>query len=167
MNFIIRVSAFLLITVVMMLNAIAINPVLTKELDRSAYYTAMASNDVVLIDKELKAIQESSIKEKDGFEGALLMKRAGLATKVKQKLAFFKEGHQKLESSIATNVDNAELHFLRLMIQENAPKVLNYNKDMIKDKKEVLKSYKNLPAEVQKIITEYSKTSKIITLKDL
>ena len=60
----------------------------------------MASDNLQEINTQLAFISTSSINEKEAYEGALLMKKAGLVTKAKEKLSLFKAGRLKLEASI-------------------------------------------------------------------
>ena len=138
-----------------------------QSFDKSSFYVAMASGDIAAIDAQLSILQESPIKEKEAYEGALLMKKAGLLSKPKEKLNIFKSGYIKLESSIAKDSGNTEYHFLRLTIQEHAPKVVKYYKDQEKDSQYIYKSFKSLSPVVQKAILDYSKHSKILQAKDL
>ncbi|MCH5715884.1 hypothetical protein [Niabella hibiscisoli] len=49
------------------------------------------------------------------------------------------------------------------MIQENAPKIVGYNKNITDDAKLVKASLKSLPEVVQKAVLSYSKTSKALS----
>lgn len=130
--------------------------------DRSAFYNAMASDNLQEINTQLAIISTSSINEKEAYEGALLMKKAGLVTKAKEKLSLFKAGRLKLEASIKKNSNNTEFVFLRLIIQEHAPKMVKYNADIEKDSLQIRANYKSLPPVVQQAITDYSKKSKVL-----
>ena len=92
--------------------------------DKTAFYSAMATNDVNSINSQLNIVKTSSINEKEAYEGALLMKKAGLVTSPKEKLSLFKAGRLKLEAAIKKDKENAEFSFLRLIIQEHAPKIV-------------------------------------------
>jgi len=131
--------------------------------DKETYYKVFASKDLTLISGELKSIQSADFAEKDAFEGALLMKKASLLSSPKDKLSTFKAGHSKLEQAIHSNSNNTEYRFLRLMIQENAPKFLGYNKEIDSDKKNIVSNYKSLPTVVKQAIVNYSKTSSVLT----
>ncbi len=133
-----------------------------KILDRSAFYSAMASDKLEEINVQLNNLKSSSASDKEAFEGALLMKKAGLVAKTKDKLSLFKEGRKKLEALIKRDNDNIEYCFLRLIIQEHAPKALNYKDDIDHDSKLIRSGYKNLPAVVQQAIADYSKKSKAL-----
>ena len=82
------------------------------------------------------------------------------------KLNIFKEGHRKLEAVIKKDNMNAELRFLRLIIQENAPGILGYKSDLKQDSELIKKSFTDLPQVVQQAIIDYSKKSKILNPSD-
>lgn len=130
--------------------------------DKSAFYSAMASDNIQAIDLQLDIIKSASFAEKEGYEGALLMKKAGLVTKAKEKLSLFKAGRTKLEASIKKDNTNTEFVFLRLIIQEHAPKMVKYNDDIEADSQQIKKNLKSLSPVVQKAISDYSKNSKVL-----
>src|SRR5450432_714106 len=137
---------------------------LPPTLNKQAFYKAMAENNKALVDSQLSILHSAYYKNKEAFEGALLMKKAGLGGSALSKLHLFKEGRKKLEATISQDPDNAEYRFLRLMIQENAPGFLGYQNDLNKDSEFIRKSYKSLPEAVQHAIAEYNKKSKILKL---
>jgi hypothetical protein len=130
--------------------------------DKSAFYAAMASEKISDINEQLVLVRSSSFNEKEAYEGALLMKKAGLVEKAKEKLSLFKSGRIKLEAAIKREGSNAEYSFLRLIIQEHAPKIVKYRDDLDADATLVRSNYRNLPPVVQKAIAEYSKKSKFL-----
>lgn len=129
--------------------------------DKSAFYSAMASNDLETVNTQLGIVKAASINEKEAYEGALLMKKAGMVNKVKEKLSLFKAGRSKLESSIKKG-GNAEFNFLRLIIQEHAPKALDYRKDIEIDVSAIRSNFKSLAPAVQQAINDYSKKSRVL-----
>lgn len=131
--------------------------------DKGNYYAVFSTNNLKSVSEELKTIQMSNFDKKEAFEGALLMKKAQLVPHPPQKLSLFKEGSKKLETAIKNSPNNAEYHFLRFMIQENAPSFLGYNSNLQEDKKIIVTYYKSLEAPVQQAIKNYSKTSKLLT----
>lgn len=132
--------------------------------DKSAFYSAMASDNMEAVNSQLSVIKTSSINDKEAYEGALLMKKAGLVAKAKEKLSLFKAGRLKLESAIKKDKENAEFSFLRLIIQEYAPKIVDYNNNMQTDVAAIRSNYKTLPPVVQQAISDYSKKSKVLKL---
>jgi len=137
-----------------------------QSFDRKEFYAVMASGDSKTIDGQISLLKDWDSEEKPAFEGALLMKKAGLKGGAGKKLNLFKDGHRKLEAAIKKDDDNAEYRFLRLMVQEHAPGILWYKDDLKKDSAYIRQSYKKLPAEVQRAIADYSKTSKVLNPGD-
>ncbi len=130
--------------------------------DRSAFYAAMASSDLDEIDAQFLAVKGSSFAEKEAYEGALMMKKSGMLTRAKDKLSLFKAGRLKLEASITKDKENAEFRFLRIIIQEHAPKIVNYRSELEKDSQLIRANYKSLPPIVQQAIADYSKRSSVL-----
>jgi len=134
--------------------------------DRQAYYQAMSLDKLNLINEQLDKLNTASIPGKDAYEGAMTMKKAGLNGNPDKKLRLFKSGHRKLEAAIHKDSNNVEFRFLRLMIQEHAPGVLGYKGSLKTDSDYIHRSYKTLSKELQVIILDYSKKSKILKLGD-
>lgn len=132
------------------------------DFDKTAFYSAMASTDINTVNKQLQIIKSSSINEKEAYEGALLMIKAGLINKVKEKLSLFKTGRSKLEAAIKKDKDNAEYSFLRLIIQEHAPKIVEYRYNIETDISIIRSGFKTLAPVVQQAIQDYSKKSKVL-----
>ncbi|HEY0244228.1 MAG TPA: hypothetical protein VGC01_01585 [Mucilaginibacter sp.] len=139
---------------------------LLVKFDKAAFYAIIKSGNKDEIDNELTLVTASSIPEKEGYEGFLLMRKAGLIGKPAEKLKLFKAGRIKLETAIAGDEENVEYHFLRLIIEEKAPKIVKYHNDLETDKEIIINAYKNLPAVVQQAIIDYSKTSKVLHATD-
>lgn len=134
--------------------------------DRANFYSIMATGKLKAVNEELETVRASEVKEKFAYEGALLMRKAGLMKIPAEKLHFFKLGYIKLEGAISASPENIEYHFLRLTIQENAPHIVKYYHQIAEDKAIVIKEFKNLPADVREAVREYSKTSKVLTPQD-
>ncbi|MBL7703690.1 MAG: hypothetical protein JNM14_15680 [Ferruginibacter sp.] len=130
--------------------------------DKEAFYNAMAASDINSINNQLNIIKAASINEKEAYEGALLMKKAGLVTKAQEKLSLFKQGRSKLEAAIKKDKDNAEFSFLRLIIQEHAPKVVEYRNNINADVLAIRSNFKTLHPVVQQAINDYTKKSKVL-----
>ena len=128
--------------------------------DKSAFYAAMASDNMEAINSQLTIVKTSSINEKEAYEGAMLMKKAGLITSAKEKINLFKAGRIMLEAAIKKNKENVEFSFLRLIIQEHAPKIVNYDDNIKTDVAAIRSNYKTLHPVVQQAISDYSKKSK-------
>ncbi|HXD91785.1 MAG TPA: hypothetical protein VNX01_01160 [Bacteroidia bacterium] len=136
---------------------------LAQKFDKAAFYQVMETKDSIKINQQLESLQNTSIKEKQAYEGALLLKKAGVIASKKDKLATFKLGKRKLENALEKDSSNTEYHFLRLMTQENAPKILGYHANLEKDNIYIRKNYKTLSAVLQQAILGYSKQSKTLS----
>ena len=132
-------------------------------LAREEFYEAMASDKLELVSHQQEIAKSAGYA---GFEGALLMKKAGLVKKAGDKLSLFKSGHKLLDGAIKKDESNAELRFLRLMIQEHSPGRLHYKGDIDKDTALIKEKFSELHPEARKAIIQYSKTSKVLKPSD-
>jgi len=133
-----------------------------QKFEKSVFYNVMASGDLDAVNTEITIVQDAESNHKEGYEGALLMKKAGLLAKPKQRLKFFKEGRIKLETALLADNENTEFHFLRLAIEEHAPKIVKYHADIENDKLIIQKNFKGLSPVVQRAILDYCKNSKVL-----
>ncbi len=136
-----------------------------RDFNKSIFYTTLSAESIADIDIQLRILNESFIAEKEAYEGALLMKKSGLLTKPKDKISLFKNGRLKLESSILNDPDNTEYHFLRLIIQEHAPKIVKYRKELKEDSTLIRTQFKNLSTILQQVILDYCKKSTILKIQ--
>jgi len=137
-----------------------------QKFEKAEFYEVMKSGTLDAITNELEAIKAAPEKEREGYEGALLMKKAGLLKKPKDRLKFFKQGRIKLETALLADPENTEFHFLRLAIEERAPKIVKYHSDIEKDKAIVIKNFKSQPPAVRHAILDYSENSKMLHKED-
>jgi hypothetical protein len=137
-----------------------------QSFDKAAFYHIMASGDLDAVNDELNLLSEKPSPERSAYEGALLMRKAGLLAMPGEKLRSFKAGRIKLESALVKDSANVEYHFLRLIIQEHAPGIVKYSKELQKDGSFIRQNFKALPAAVQNAIIDYSKHSKTLRPED-
>ncbi|MEO7313045.1 MAG: hypothetical protein ABIX01_21845 [Chitinophagaceae bacterium] len=130
--------------------------------NRSAFYSVLATGTASDIETQLNVVNGSAITEKEAYTGTLLMKKAELVAKAKDKLKFFKSGRSKLEASILKDIENTEYRFLRLIIQEHAPKVVKYRGEVAEDSQLIRSNFKSLSPSLQEVIIDYSKKSKVL-----
>lgn len=133
---------------------------------KAEYYKAFSSSDTILLNNQLKFFASSKIQEKEAYIGALLMKKASLVSSLIEKLSLFKRGRVLLEDAISKEKQNAEYRFLRIMIQENCPSILMYNKNIEEDKKLIKINYNKLNIDVKNAIIDYSKVSEVIKINE-
>jgi hypothetical protein len=127
----------------------------------------MDKGDKKAVEDELALLKESDVKGKMGYTGALLMKEADLVKRPKRKLDLFIAGRKLLETALLTDYENTEFHFLRLTVEEHAPKVVHYHSDIDRDKSFIVAKFKDMLPVVQKAILDYCKESKVLHVEDL
>ncbi|MGZ3778913.1 MAG: hypothetical protein ACXVB0_25415 [Mucilaginibacter sp.] len=137
-----------------------------QKFEKATFYSVMKSGDMTAIDNEMEALNDAPAAEREGYIGALLMKKADLQRKAKDKLKLFKQGRIKLETALMADNTNTEFHFLRLTIEEHAPKIVRYRADIEKDKALVIKNFKSQPPAVQHAILDYCSNSKVLHKED-
>lgn len=135
--------------------------------DKSLFYQVLKSGRVGEINTQLAKLDTTTLNEKNAYEGTLLMKKAGLVQQPQEKILYFKSGRAKLEAAIAADQDNAEYHFLRLLIQEHAPEIVRYNGQLAEDRLFVGEHFDKLSPAVQKTVVDYCKTSAVLNREDL
>ena len=138
------------------------------KIDKASFYEAFSSGEEAAIDKKLVQLEsEKSTSQNNAYIGALTMKKAGFVKGVKGKVSTFKKGAHLLEEEIRQNPGNAEFRFLRLAVQEHAPSILKYNKQIDEDKQAVVASFAKLDEEVKAIVVNYAKDSKVLKSAEL
>ncbi|MDO6429990.1 hypothetical protein Q4E93_05310 [Flavitalea sp. BT771] len=137
-----------------------------QDFDRATYYKVLKNGGLAEADRELSDLEGLRSPGKEAFRGALLMKKAGLLHKAKDKLDQFKKGRIDLETVIHLDSQNTEYRFLRLIIQEHAPKITKYHDQLKEDSEYVRQHYKELPGVVQRVVRDYSKTSAVLHAAD-
>jgi hypothetical protein len=139
----------------------------TQELNRTLFYAALSTGDTLKINEQVKKIAQSNAADKQAYTGVLWMRKAEFVQGAKRKLELFKAGAKKLEEAIAQHKNNAEYRFLRLLIQENAPRILNYQANIGEDSNMVRDHYSSLVIETRKAILDYCKKSKVLKAQEL
>lgn len=138
------------------------------QVDKGTYYKAFASEEESTIDQMLTRLEGQKASPRvNAYKGALTMKKAGYVKGVGGKMKTFKKGALMLEDEIKSNPDNTEFRFLRLAIQENAPNILKYNKEIDEDKQAVVAGYDKLDAELKNVIADYARDSKALKASEL
>lgn len=135
---------------------------------KEEYYAVMSAEDLAKISEQIVKIQSNqALRNKQAYMGAAQMKKAGLTGQPSEKLNLFKIGRQQLEQAIKKDSLNPELRFIRLMIQENSPKIVNYHNNLNQDAAYLRRNYKLLDALTRQAVLNYCQTSKVLSAKDL
>lgn len=127
---------------------------------KSDFFTTLekgSQSDLLALQKQLHAQKISN--DQQAYLGTAKMKSAEFEKTAGDKLSTFKEGKTLLEKSISAEPNNPEYRFLRLIIQENAPKILKYNQQIKEDATFIQSNSSKLSKEVKSAALNYSKTS--------
>ena len=125
---------------------------------RVAYTTASDSKENAVAFAELMANTPSTDVVLSAYKGASKMILAKFGG---NRIALLKEGKPLLENALKQQPQNAELHLIRLSVQEHLPKVVPYRNDITDDKDFILAHYAQQTRELQKYITGFVKKSKV------
>ena len=107
--------------------------ILSQNLDLSSLFERAVINKYscdTLVDY---CSEERNLKQ-TAYLGAGLMLKAKHTNSPFSKYSFFKKGSGKLDDVIKKSPNFAEFRWLRYCLQKNAPKFLNYNKNLLEDK---------------------------------
>lgn len=80
------------------------------------------------------------------YRGASSAASAGSVSGVRNKLAYFNRGKSELEKAVSLNHLDAEIRFLRLATQVNAPGFLGYTGDIKNDKALIIQLFTSVNA---------------------
>lgn len=127
---------------------------------KTDFFTVLSEGTLI----EIQALEKKIATSKQdvtqqAYLGTIQMKLSEFGKTPGDKLKQFKAGKALLETSIQAQPNNAELRFLRIIIQENAPKMLKYNNEISEDAAFIKKNYNHLPKEVKTAVSNYSKKS--------
>jgi hypothetical protein len=83
------------------------------------------------------------------------------------KYSYFLKGKAMLESALAKDKNNVELHFLRLCVQLNTPSFLGYSANIEEDKLAIFNGLKSLnDPDLQKRIVDYTINAKKLSFNE-
>lgn len=100
------------------------------------------------------------------YKGASIAMKAKYAKQIKQKKSLFIEGVKIVEESIKNEPNNLEIRLIRLSIQENSPKILNYKNNIDDDKKLLLSNFNKQNQSLKEYIKNYIVQSNGFTDKE-
>jgi len=112
-------------------------------------------NAVVLLEK-LESISKTDDKVLVAYKGAVTSMSAKYEKGAKLKKGVFKNGVSLVEYAVSSDSENIEIRFVRLSVQQNSPKFLNYNKEIEEDKKYILNNINQISSiELKSYIKDY------------
>lgn len=100
------------------------------------------------------------------YKGASIALKAKYAKQIKQKKSLFVDGIKILENALKNDSNNLEIRLIRLSIQENSPKILNYKSNIDEDKKLLLSNFDKQNQSLKEYIKNYIVQSNGFTDKE-
>jgi hypothetical protein len=94
------------------------------------------------------------------YKGASIAIVSKLEKRISDKSKKFKEGAGLIEFAIASEPNNIEIRLIRLSVQENVPRIVNYRKNKDEDKQFILDNYGSQTGELKGYISRFIKQSK-------
>jgi ribosomal protein S20 len=116
------------------------------------------------LNEKLATISIANEPKMVAYKGAVLTLMAKHAKAIKEKKMYFKEGVQFLESAVDKAPNDLEIRYLRLSVQEHAPKLVKYSSNIEEDKRFIQEKFKTQGNTVLKTyIKSYVKASSLFT----
>lgn len=94
------------------------------------------------------------------YKGAAIALKAKFAKHIKEKKSLFIEGTKLVDTAIKNDPSNAEIRMIRLSIQENSPRILNYKSNIDEDKNGILNSLNKQNQSLKEYLKNYIIQSK-------
>lgn len=135
---------------------------------RQKYVSATTSaQEAEELYKSLEGISDaSSDNTMVGYKAAALTLRAKYEKGLLNKKNLFTQGAKLLEAVIKRDPANYEVRVLRMSIQENAPKITGYNKQIDEDKKFIIKNYSSQKPDLKEFAKAYVNKSTLFTKEE-
>lgn len=86
------------------------------------------------------------------YKGAISALKADFAKGIRNKTDFFKEGSELLDQAVAAEPQNVEIRYLRLTVQENAPRIVGYHGNIDEDKEVIKSNFHSLKSDSLKSV---------------
>lgn len=121
-------------------------------------YPKANSNEVIAnnLFEELTFVTKEDDKTLVAYKGAISTLKAKFAKNFRNKKMYFKDGAMLIEYVLELEPNNIEVRCLRLSVQENAPKIVGYNKNIAEDKQYILDHYSEISdTEIKNFIKGY------------
>ncbi|ERJ58483.1 hypothetical protein [Sphingobacterium paucimobilis] len=102
------------------------------------------------------------------YKGAAYAMQARYASDRKDKKELFVAGAKDIESAVAAAPNNVEIRLVRLIIQENTPKILKYKGNINTDKQMILSNFGSQTKVVKDMVKRYADSrSAVFTAAEL
>ena len=113
---------------------------------------------------QLSSISLSDHPKLIAYKGGVLSLKAKNSKTIKDKKMYFQESVQFLEAAVKNAPKDIEIRYVRLTVQEHAPKILKYNKNIDEDKSFILEYYGTIKdTQLKACILSYVKNSSLFS----
>ncbi len=117
--------------------------------NNSAEITNALHDELAVVTKEDQAVLVA-------YKGAITTLMAKFSKGIKNKMEFFKSGSELLEFAVTNDPENIEIRCLRLGVQENSPKIVDYKGKIQEDKQFIIDNFKNTKTEeIKEFVKKY------------
>ncbi|RZJ66432.1 MAG: hypothetical protein EOO45_16115 [Flavobacterium sp.] len=117
--------------------------------------------------QQLESVNDASKDfTKVGYKSAAIVLKAKYAKGLLNKKNLFTKGVKLLDATIANAPGNYEIRLLRLNIQENAPGITGYTKNIKEDKAFLIKNYSSQPADLKSFTKDFVEVSESFTKQE-
>lgn len=118
-----------------------------------------------------EAFYNESLKLPEGnlanaYRGAALITKGKFAKGLKNKKQDIVQGAALLDKAVANKPNDLEIRLIRLIIQENLPKIVGYKSNLKEDREMIVNNYASQSNELRKWIANYAKQSTVFTTED-
>ena len=110
--------------------------------------------------QKLNEVNKGDNKTIVAYKGASIAILSKLEKKASDKSKKFKEGAALIEFAVTNEPNSIEIRMIRLSIQENVPKIVNYRANKKEDKKFLLDHYKEQTGALKTYIGDFILQSK-------
>lgn len=123
---------------------------------RKMYPIAVHSEDVLkTFVTKLEAVENKDAKTLVAYKGASMVLQARFVKKIVEKKSLIKEGIKLIEFAAVSEPNTIEIRVIRLSIQENIPKAVNYSHNKEEDKKMILTKYEKQSGALKEYIKNF------------
>lgn len=127
--------------------------IIQSKIERLRQNYPLAITDKEVCEAEIERIKDSKAADplEMAYQGAYQMVWADHLSTPISKLKSFKAGKKLLDAALKKRYGDPEIHFLRLTIQQNAPPILKYNRDIQEDIKQILNQWDSIASSKLKL----------------
>lgn len=144
--------------------------VVQSQIERLRQNYPLAIKDKEVCEAEIKRIKDSKATDplEMAYQGAYQMVWADHLSTPISKLNSFKAGKQLIDAALKQRYGDPEIHFLRLTIQQNAPAILKYNKEIQEDTNQIVSHWDTIASsKLKQQIKDFLQSHELVDSKVL